>query len=293
MKPMLAHRFSSKTAYFPCFGQPKLNGVRGIWLNGQLISRGRPNENGIEWDPYVLPHIFSALNFLMSRSGQSFLLDGELYCHGLSLQQINSRVAVNRTHPHDKVHEVKYHIFDIPHHAPFSRRAGWLSNLAGLVESDPFLSNALSIVPTTYLNSSHEAEQFYKLQRADKFEGAMYRDPNAPYGFAARCSNKENRWKCLLKRKAELDLDATIIGMDKGTDGKGFADTMGSLILELDNGIKFNSGSGVQLAQRDLVAKCIDELVANKTRVRVLYDELSDAGVPLRNRIECIYDPRF
>lgn len=293
MKPMLAFPFTPKRAKFPAFAQPKLNGIRALWLGNKLLSRGRPNEEGIEWLPEVLPHIFSALSLLAEKLGSPTLLDGELYCHGLSLQQINRRVAVKRIEPHDNVLPIKYHIFDIPHQAPFSQRAVWLSNLAKLVESDLLLSNALSIVPSTYVNSHEEFERYFKLQRSDGFEGAMYRSPHAGYGFAASCTNKENRWTTLLKRKAELDIEATIIGREKGTEGKAFEHTTGALLLRLDNGIEFSSGAGIQVAQRDLIERIINELVSNKTRCRIIFDEYSDAGVPLRNRIECIYDPRF
>lgn len=292
MKPMLAFHYTTKKAVFPCYAQPKLDGVRALWLCNKLISRGRPNEDGIEWDRSVLPHIFNALDSLTVHMGPS-VFDGELYSHGLSLQQINRRVAVNRITPHERHDVIRYHIFDIPNHAPFSRRSVWLSNLSALVASDPLLSSALAIVPTTYINTPHEADRYYLLQRAENYEGAMYRDPNAAYGFAGACTNKENRWNRLLKRKAELDFNATIIGLELGTPGKAHEATTGSLILRLDNGITFNSGSGIQIAQRDLILKLIDELVANGTRVRGVYEALSDSGVPLRNRINCIDDPRF
>lgn len=293
MKPMLAHHYTPQRAVFPCVGQPKLNGVRALWLGTYLISRGRPDEPGIEWHPAVLPHIFSALKRLTELSEQLLYLDGELYCHGKSLQQINSRVAVKRISPHSESNEVKLNIFDIISHQPFSRRMQWLRNMEARFKSDPVISSGIAFVESTHLNTPHEAESFYKLQKSLGFEGAMYRNPAAPYGMESQCSNKENRWKYLLKRKAELDGEGIIVGMERGKEGKQFENVMGALLIELPNGKRFQVGSGIQIQHRHLINEIIDELIANRTRVRYLYDELSDTGLPLRARIECIYDERF
>jgi DNA ligase-1 len=293
MKPMLAHHYTPQRAVFPCIGQPKLNGVRAMWLGTYLMSRGRPDEPGIEWHPGVLPHIFTALKRLTELSGQLLYLDGELYCHGKSLQEINSRVAVKRVSPHSSCFEIKLNIFDIISHAPFSKRMQWLRNMDATVGTDPNIRDGIEFVESTYLNTPNEAESFYKLQKQLKFEGAMYRDPSSPYGMESLCGNKENRWKYLLKRKSELDGEGIIVGMEKGKAGKQFEHVMGAILLELPNGKRFRAGSGVQIQHRALITEIIDELVANRTRVRYLYDELSDTGLPLRARIECIYDERF
>lgn len=292
MKPMLAFHFTPKKAVCPCLGQPKLNGLRALWFKQRLTSRNHNESEDLHWEPRSLPHIFNALHRL-NELIPNICIDGELYCHGLSLQKINSRAGVVRVEAHQLCDTVLLHIFDIVSHKPFAQRRIWLDNLATTIAQDDVMRMGLQVVGTTLLSSPREMETYYTLQKQDGYEGAMYRDPAKGYGFESQCSNKENRWNRILKRKAELDCEGIIIGMEYGKEGKAFADMMGALIIRLPSGLEFKVSSGVQIQHRQLIEADIDNIVKNQTRVRVVYDELSDSNIPLRGRVECIYDPRF
>ena len=107
MKPMLARTYGPKYANWPCFVQPKLNGVRALSQNGHWQSRDE-----IFWQNSLLDHLFDDMERLWSTG---LVFDGELYKHGWKLQRINSAIAVKRYFPTEDTPQIEFHIFDIVH----------------------------------------------------------------------------------------------------------------------------------------------------------------------------------
>jgi len=289
---MLAFKYKPDKVSWPAFGQFKYNGIRAVWLNDHMQSRSYDTEEPKVWSPGRLEHIIHDLKKLMGELNTTKLrLDGELYCHGLSLQQINSRARVTSPTAHNKEDELKYYIFDIISTVPFISRVKWLDDIRSICLSKQ-LDN-LVVVPTFHLQIITDFDRLHRCAMQEGYEGSMYRDPSASYGLEQNCGNKENRWKCLLKRKDWLDMECTIIGVNEGRRGKTgqFLDKAGSLILRTSTGVEFQSGGGLEISQRDTIWTLRDELIGKKAVI--LYDELSDSGKPLRNRIESIDDPRI
>jgi ATP-dependent DNA ligase len=274
IKPMLAHKYRPDKVTFPCFVQPKLNGVRGIYVPGRHFQ----SRYGEIWHPSVTANMF------MSLTGLQFYCDGEFYKHGMSLQQINSRVSVIRNAPHPEGDQVKFYIFDVIVDAPFHRRNLVLRELSKRFEIHPHIG----VVKTMEVSSALEADYFYnQWKNVEGFEGMMYRDANAPYGFAARCGNKENRWNCLLKRKEMMDLDAIIVGLNQLVNKDGVLQPkLGSFQLKAPNGALFSAGSGLTDTQRVAYWNVGDDMLG--MRVRVHFEMLSDNGTPLKPIIECV-----
>lgn len=267
----------------PFYVQPKLNGVRALYHQGVMQSRGLNKEEGKVWNPAVVEHFTYDLNRAVP---SHWLLDGELYCHGKSLQQINSAIAVKRTAPSDKTHEIKYHIFDIIDterlHLSFHHRAALLQSLSEKLVIHS--TSALAVVPTTFIHSPGLDDTLYGQYRAEGYEGLMYRAPDSPYGFAEECGNQENRWKHLLKRKGWIDdeftiLDFTLTEGEKGNQGF-------QLTCQTDAGVEFNVGSGLSQPEQDYYAKNNPAGFLAKIR----FEMLSDRGAPLQGRIEAILD---
>lgn len=275
MKPMLAKKLPSKHLTFPCIVQPKLNGVRALWIGGKLQSRDEHL-----WLPHVLPHITSTLR--LSASGID--LDGELYLHGLSLQQINSRVAVNRNEPHRDVLAIEYHVFDIISDEPQEVRAERLREL-----SREWKQTSVFAVETLYCASQEFSDMCYKMWRQKHYEGLMYRKLGVPYGQLDVCGNQENRWHWLLKRKEFSDLVAEVVDCIEG-NGQ-FANSLGAFLLRTSSGVLFSAGSGLTVQER--VAYWANRNDMPGTKVRVEYEMLSDGGVPLKPTIACVEDPDY
>lgn len=103
-KPMLAHDYTKHKdrVTFPALVQPKLDGIRCLALKDdgvvKLYSRaGKPIE--------TVPHINTALAVVMD-DNESW--DGELYCPGITFQDITSFVKRQQ----EGSLQVQYHVYD-------------------------------------------------------------------------------------------------------------------------------------------------------------------------------------
>ncbi len=203
----------------------------------------------------------------------------------MSLQEINSRLAVTRCTPHKEGHAIEYHIFDVMCNVPFLQRAVMLERLA-LASSQQI---SVKFVSTKFVETQAEWDYYHNLWLSQGYEGSMWRDPKALYGFPQRCGNQENRWWCIQKRKAWQDMLAEITGLEEMIDGAGNPkDTLGAFHLVGDNGAHFSAGPGLTIDQRDRYWLEGYEMHGKKVHVRFLM--LSDAQVPLNPIIECVYE---
>ena len=277
MKPMLAKKWNGTNIQYPCYIQPKFNGIRALWLPGQ----GLQSRDGHFWTPGVLSHIEDDLEKLKLPPGCEGL-DGEIYKHGMSLQQINSRAAVIRKVAHPKVGELHYVIFDSIADEPFQVRRWHLEE----IESQITFLDSLRIPETVFCTSEDFSTLCFNLWKGENYEGLMYRVLDAPYGREEHCGNKENRWDYLLKRKSWEDLEGEVVDVFEGEDG--WENTMGGIVLKLDNGKQVKVGSGkLTLMDRKKAWVMKDELIG--TTASIQFECLSDSGVPLKPVILCLY----
>lgn len=277
MKPMLAHKFNDHQhkIVYPVYIQPKLNGIRGIYNHGVFQSRDEHL-----WKPDVLSHI---VHELLACTNPDQILDGELYVHGWSLQKINGAVAVTRNAPDKLTPIVEYHIFDILHVndmlRPFAERAQDLFDLQQRITLHKL--KKVHVVPTTRM-SLQSSEFAYNNYRKLGYEGIMYRDGSKPYGHEQLCGNKDNRWTYLLKRKAWVDDEFTILDFNLTTGEKGNRGFQ--LTCKTKEGRTFNVGSG--LAHEEMEACEASPPIGKLARVR--YEMLSDDLIPLKPTLEAI-----
>jgi len=280
MKPMLAHKWQDhkSTFPFPCHVQPKLNGVRGLYSTGIFQSR----DNHV-WKKEVVAHL---LEELLRVCPPYLILDGELYLHGKSLQQINGAISVNRLAPSSLTPDIEYHVFDCisTHdlHLPFSKRAEILHSLQERLVS--VSAKRIRIVPTTLVTSPGLDETLFSTYRAGGYEGLMYRDSNSPYGFEEECGNKENRWKRLLKRKEWQDGEFEILELEETTGDKGNRGFQ--LHCKTESGANFSVGSGLSSSELEHYLK----YTPMGLLARIRFECLSDGGIPLKPTIEAILE---
>lgn len=280
MRPMLAHKWSDhRTTFpFPCHVQPKLNGVRGLYSTGIFQSR----DNHV-WKRAVVSHL---LDELATACPPYLILDGELYLHGKSLQQINGAISVNRLAPSSLTPEIEYHVFDCisTHdlHLPFSKRLEILHSLQDRLVATG--GKRIKIVPTTFVAEPGLDETLFASYRKAGFEGLMYRDSNSAYGFEEECGNKENRWKRLLKRKEWQDDEFEIVGLEETRGEKGNRGFQ--LSCKTNSGAVFQVGSGLS---SDELTFFLDKS-PNGRLARIRYECLSDGGIPLKPTIEAILE---
>jgi len=210
--PMLAHdlKKSKKPLEFPVDVQPKLNGVRcmAFWMGNRVVLMSRGGKE------YSVPHIVEALQVLLPKD---YVADGELYIHGIPLQDIVHFIKNPEIEEHQ---QIEFRIFDGFYvdktEVPWLQRNTDLQQALG---DRPILGMKAAhvyIVPTYVVNSQEEL--FKKLQafELDGYEGAIARVHNAIYELG-------HRSRGLWKLKNFIDDEFEIVGFgeasgnDKGT----------------------------------------------------------------------------
>jgi ATP-dependent DNA ligase len=209
------------------------------------------------------------------------VLDGELYLHGTSLQDI-SGIARG-----DKDVKLQYVIYDVicAETLLYSQRKKILEDCRGILAS--FGQNVHCIIAdTVVVNNEQELQAYYTQYIAEGYEGAMVRlDEPYEHGY----NNYHSKY--LLKMKPCYDAEYKLVGWTVGTNGKAEGALM--LICEVGN-VTFNITPAMELDERLALALLMPKIESNgKTyfdnhyagrQMTVYYDELSDNKVPLRAR---------
>jgi ATP-dependent DNA ligase len=178
--PMLAKVFGKeeKKIVYPCYVQPKLDGMRGLGDCNYATLTSRSG-NIIE----TLDHITTKLPTL------DVILDGELYAHGKSFQE-NMRM-IKKYRP-GTTEAVKYHVYDLISDKPFSER---YKSLYSICLANPHLV----LVPTFTVYNKKQLMAIHATNIADGYEGTIVRWGDEGYKLNGRSSN-------LLKLKDFSDL---------------------------------------------------------------------------------------
>ena len=177
----------------------KLDGVRAYWDGENLLSRQGKKLN-------------APLSF--TKNFPKFALDGELYAKELKLEEIQASVMDKL--PDEKAwSRLKFHVFDVP-----EASGGLLTRLEILAK---FLKNKpnqnLIIIKQIKMRNNAQFLKFAESIIAKGGEGAVVREPNAPY--------ERKRSKNALKFKKFKDAECEVIAVNKGS-GK-YANFAGSL----------------------------------------------------------------
>lgn len=191
--PMLAQPYDKKghVIKWPCIGSPKMDGVRCLAIcekNGvKLISRG-----GKE---YNLKYIQEFLYTLMEE-GEIF--DGELYIHGMALEEIVSAVKK----PNENTPKLSFIAFDY-----VSENWDYATRLADLeLTFKNFVLNEFQpfkIVESVILHNEAQMKSYHKDQVAKGYEGVMLRNKSGMYESGKR-SNDLQKYKEFLDSEFKI-----------------------------------------------------------------------------------------
>jgi len=237
---MLAKLFDAKRVKYPCFGSPKIDGVRAKFRDGVFCSR-----NG---------HEYIGLNHLAEElSHVNHELDGELVITGLTFQQSSGLIRNDSPTPN-----ATYRIFEVP-----SYRGSFIERLT-VIDDLHLIGPHIHRVPHITLNSKDEVYEFYDTCRKMDYEGAVIK----PYDYEYR-GTRSYDW---MKMKPKDNMDVTVISI---YEGKGkYKGQMGGVTVDF-NGVN-DVGGGWSDKQRKeywenpslIVGKCIE----------VSYMEFTDDG---------------
>ena len=203
--PMLAASFDKRKdkVTYPVDVQPKLDGVRcmAYWDGDsvKLMSRG-----GKQWE--CCDHIIRDLEMCLPRG---WVLDGELYIHGKTFQEITKLVKKYRPNESEKV---MFHVYDIPRvddetTSPWSDRFEVLEKFYGMLYGGK--STSVTTVETYEANTEVDVYELQSRFLEEGYEGAIVREMDGEYRFGYR-SNK------LLKVKNFCDAEYEITGFTTG-----------------------------------------------------------------------------
>lgn len=250
MPPMLAQVYGGRVAdASKAWIQKKLNGLRCLITrqDGQLTAYTRRGKRLL-----AITEILAEADTFVTE-GQT--VDGEIYKHGTSLQTIQSLTKRRQA----ATASLLYAMYDLVSDDAFSDRH---DELADMVKGRG-LKRCIVLPKVPYVNEENRALAF-KTARENKFEGLMIRIDGPGYE-----SNK--RSSALLKDKAKLDIEVTVIAIELSTKGN-------PVCMVMYNGLKFKMSPPGSDAEKvnayNNKAKYIGK------RLTVEYRELTDSGIP-------------
>lgn len=263
---------------YPLFIQPKLDGIRLLarMEDGKVKLYTRRLHDIVGFDKLKN----DILCLFKSSKLTTFIIDGELYCHGMNLQTI-SGIVRNESISEEEKEQLKYHVFDIfdikQPMLNFKQRYEILERLFTSCDT-----TMVSLNPTNVASSETDAEKSFKSYVKDGYEGVIYKSSDKPYEFDF---NKEKRSGWYLKRKKQDDDEFPIVGY---TSGKG--KDIDCIVFQLEGPNKkiFNCvPNGTYEYRKELFKQAeasFDTSFKGKL-AKVVYDDLSKDGIPLRGRI--------
>lgn len=198
----------------------KLDGVRAYWNGRHLSSRGGHSFSAPQWFIESLP---------------ATPLDGELWGGRQTFDEVSG--IVRRSEPHEGWRKITFMVFELPQaKGDFSKRYQKMQQL-----------HARHGNQSWQIVEQHEAPKTLASMQAMLFEldaqggeGYMLKSKTAAY--------RGGRSDDLLKVKLKNDAEAQVISHHQG---KGrLAKMLGSITVQMPNGIQFKIGSGFSDAQR-------------------------------------------
>lgn len=199
----------------------KLDGVRAYWNGRHLVSRGGQEFAAPQWFLDSLPNT---------------ALDGELWGGRQTFDEVSGIVRRNKSH--EGWRKITLMVFELPKaKGDFSLRYQQMQRLHAQHGNQYWQVVEQQEAPKTISNLQ---AMLIKLD-AEGGEGIMLKSKAAAY--------RGGRSSDLLKVKLSNDAEAQVIAHNKG---KGrLADVMGSITVEMPNGIRFKIGSGFSDVQRE------------------------------------------
>lgn len=263
--PMLAHKYKDHSIKmkFPCFIQPKLDGIRAISRpDSSIYSRRNLKYN---W----LDHIREDVSRMITGKEH---LDGELYVDPkIMSQQVVSGLCRHKDKPTEGQLEllklVEYHVYDFfdlnNMNLTFEER--W-EILKKKYSQGTYLS--IRLVETKELNDRNLVQEKHDEYASKGYEGMMLRNSSGLYKLVYRSYD-------LMKYKMFEDIDCKIVDF---YDGEGSAQGLVIWTVKTSSGLQFNVVPNGTEEERAYWFDNAKDYI-NKVLI-VKYKDLSEAGIP-------------
>lgn len=249
-RPLLAAELDFERLRYPVVASPKLDGIRAVNLNGELLSRTlRPIPNWRVRDKFR--HLF--------------WLDGELIVGSAAAKDCYRRTVSTVMTIEGEPTDVKYFVFDHVQNPalPFKERHGALTWTLKNGANDDVV-----ILQQTVCKNLDELLRLEEEVLNQGFEGLIVRSEDGRYKYGRSTVNEG----IMLKLKRFTDAEAKVVGFeelmhnanDADLDERGYTkrsshmenqvpmNTLGALICEMD-GVQFKIGTGFTQEDRDVI----------------------------------------
>ena len=318
--PVAVHKYDAKPKskerhiVYPCIVQRKLDGGRAVaYFDSKtslpiLYTRKLKNLAGNTHIVESLKQFYKIIN----KKYPGAYLDGELYKHGLSLQQISgimrreggskTTTREQKQNPNTPQIKLEYHIFDI--FFPFvetkvSMHLNERIKILDWVFKQAMENNVdttyLKLVETFIAKDSKDETLLYDKFLEEKYEGSIVKNMASPYEFG---THREIRSYQMRKRKPRYSDEYEIVGFTEGVQGKDkgaiifIMKTKGDKVKKIPS-IQFNSAPvGIDYEDRyKLFREMTDKKFNSEYKGKMMtveYDDISEEGVPLRAKAKVV-----
>lgn len=262
--PMLAKDFATaKKVVYPVLVQPKLDGVRclAMWEDDKILLLSRAGK------PYRLPHLEKYLEGFLPKDT---ILDGEIYIHGLSCQQITHLVKNVKDKAREKL---EYWVYDCPTYKGWSNEAmSTRMNCIKLLE-DSRVFDGKNRLPVQFVDTQEakDVAQVLKLEQdlvAKGFEGAIVRQHAGLYKWGHKSSD-------LLKVKSFQDKEFKVVDV---LEGEGKFTGCAIFVCDQGNGKTFKVSPKVTQEEKKQMYKDRKKYIGQMYTVK--FFDYTDDGTP-------------
>lgn len=253
------------------FASRKLDGVRCIFYWDKVkkevrtISRGGKNYDESTKHIRSIPKL---VNLLSNRP--NIMLDGELYCHGVSLEELSGIARLKTWEPRCAV--LEFHCYDlaIPN-IDFQNRLVLLDKMRPYFVDE----KKIKVLEHIEIHGYNEAKALHDTWVSEGYEGAILRDPTKEYGFNKRDIR-------MIKLKEFKDEEFEITGYKPGL--RGSEDMVFTLITK--EGVSFEAKPMGSRELKERYVINIDKIIGLKGTVKYFY--MTAEGRPFLPVFKCI-----
>lgn len=268
--PMLAQTYEPKSTtkkkkniVFPCFVQPKLDGLRCIVYkhNDTIFFQSR---TGMYFES--LEHLKPQLQVLFSQNDK-VVFDGELYTQDYPFEELAGLIKKKKlsSEDKDKLQCVSYHIYDIiDAKEPFSSRTQFVEKMIPLFKT----TKNIICVETIPCDTEEKFKEMFLKWVGDGYEGIMLRNRDGLYRTNYRSHDlqkykefKEDEFEIVGFKEGEGRDEGTVLWVCKTPEGRIFS----------------VRPRGSVASRKELFLKGSDYVGKKLT---VIYQELSEMNVP-------------
>ena len=195
--PMLGKEVDLNILKYPCYVSTKLDGIRAIFKDGELLSRSLK--------PIGNDNLRKKYQHVLDWSKETgIILDGEFYSPELPFTEISSVV---RKSDKEVPEHLEFYVFDMYDKdmpsMPFKIRQATYKHQA--------LSLGLKYIEQTKVQEQAEIEAIFDSEISKGGEGVIIRNPDMPYKFGRSTAKEQS----LLKMKPFVTFDSKVISIQE------------------------------------------------------------------------------